>query len=148
MLKCSSGISIVSPTANLSKAASSRSRSATVGVFRGGNPNSTIRSSLAVLRSSWLDAAKLADAWFIVDRTDGEGSATAELLLEHALERLPNVAQRPTIIAIDSLERLGNAREMCERDGRKLVTRSHKMLRQLSLLYNDEDGAKQEPPPP
>ena len=110
-----------------------------------GSINNLIYLKLKEVFGALLDAAKLADAWFIVDRTDGEGSATAELLLEHALERLPNVAQRPTIIAIDSLERLGNAREMCERDGRKLVTRSHKMLRQLSLLYNDEDGAKQEP---
>ena len=42
-----------------------------------------------------LDAATLAGSWIIVDRTDGSGSATAELLLEMAVER---GGQKPTIL--------------------------------------------------
>ena len=39
-------------------------------------------------------AATLAGAWIVLDRTDGQGSATAEALLDLALE--PYRAPRPT----------------------------------------------------
>ena len=81
--------------------------------------NNLIYSKLKAVFSAMLDAAKLAGSWVVVDRTDGQGSATAEVLIELALER---GAQRPTIVAIDSLERLGRARE---------GGRSHKMIKQL-----------------
>ena len=80
-----------------------------------------------------LDAAALAGAWVIVDRTDGSGSATAELLLEMALER---GSSKPTIVVIDSLERLGEAR-----DG----ARALKALRQLSECFKAEGCTTQSP---
>ena len=90
-------------------------------VMQDGSINNLIFMKLKEVFSALLDAAKLASAWIVVDRTNGQGSATADLLLEFALER---GAQRPTIVVIDSLERLGNARE----GGCK---RAHKMVRQL-----------------
>ena len=72
-----------------------------------GSVNSLIFEKVKAVFSALLDAATLAGSWVVVDRTAGQGSATAEILLEQALER---GAQRPTIVAIDSLERLGNAR--------------------------------------
>lgn len=58
--------------------------------------------------SALLDAATLSNSWIVVDRTLGEGgySATAEYLLELALER---GSRRPTIIVIDSIQRLREA---------------------------------------
>ena len=95
-----------------------------------GSLNTLIFSKLKDVFAATLDACKLAEAWVVVDRTDGQGSATAEILLELALER---GAQKPTIVAIDSLERLGNA---------KPGSRSHDMFKQLRDLYNDEASTK------
>lgn len=41
----------------------------------------------AAVFAALLDAATLAGSWIVVDRTCGNGSATAELLLEMALDR-------------------------------------------------------------
>ena len=100
-------------------------------VMADGSINKLIYMKLKEVFSALLDAATLAGSWIVVDRTNGQGSATAELLLELALER---GAQRPTIVAIDSLERLGSARE---------GTRSHAMLMQLNATFLDEDNASQ-----
>ena len=53
--------------------------------------------------------------------------------------------RRPIVVAIDSLERLGKARERCIRDGKSSATRAHKMIQQLAAIYHDEDNAKHEP---
>jgi len=98
-----------------------------------GSVNNLIFEKVKAVFSALLDAATLAGSWIIVDRTAGQGSATAEILLEQALER---GAQRPTIVAIDSLERLGNAR-----DGRN----SHSIIKQLSKHFSDEECATQNP---
>ena len=88
--------------------------------------NNLIYMRLKEVFSALLDAAAQSGSWVLVDRTDGHGSATAENLIELALER---GAARPTIVSIDSLERLGNAR-----DG----SRSHATLRQLNQLFQHE----------
>ena len=88
-----------------------------------GSINSVIFTKLTEVFAAMVDAAKLAGNWIVVDRTDGSGSATAELLLEMALAR---GSPAPTILVIDSLERLGNAR-----DG----SRSHAIVKQLAELY-------------
>jgi hypothetical protein len=96
--------------------------------------NSIIFTKLKEVFAALVDAATLAGSWIIVDRTDGSGSATAELLLEMALER---GAQRPTILVIDSLERLGLAR-----DG----ARAHKMLYALRDLFEAGDDVINQSP--
>ena len=101
--------------------------------MKDGSINNLIYTKLTQVFAALLDAAALAGSWVIVDRTNGQGSATAEILLELALER---GASRPVIVAIDSLERLGKARA-----GR----RSHQMLKQLCMLFDDADGATQAP---
>lgn len=102
-------------------------------VIGDGSINNLIYTKLKEMFSSLLDAAKLAGSWVIIDRTDGQGSATAEVLIELALER---GAQRPTIVAIDSLERLGKAHDnSC----------SHKMLNQLFKVFHDGENATQKP---
>ena len=98
-----------------------------------GSINNLIFTKLKDVFAATLDAAKLAGAWIVVDRTDGQGSATAEILLELALER---GAQRPVIVAIDSLERMGMA---------KPNTRCHTMIENLAKLYYDPDAASQLP---
>ena len=90
-----------------------------------GSINSVIFTKLTEVFAAMVDAAKLAGNWIVVDRTDGSGSATAELLLEMALAR---GSPAPTILVIDSLERLGNAR-----DG----SRSHAIVKQLAELCVD-----------
>jgi hypothetical protein len=95
--------------------------------------NNVVFMKLKEVFCALLDAAALAGSWIIVDRTDGQGSASAELLLELALDR---GVQRPIIVAIDSLERLGWARE-----GR----RAHRMLNQLNQLFHNDEGASQTP---
>jgi hypothetical protein len=52
-----------------------------------------------------LDAAALSNNWIVVDRSSNRSakSATAELLLELAMEQTD---QRPTVIVIDTRERL------------------------------------------
>ena len=102
-------------------------------VMADGSINRLILSKLKEVFGALLDAATLAGSWIVVDRTDGRGSASAELLLELALER---GAQRPVIVAIDSLERLGRARE---------GTTSHAMLTKLNKLFRDDEGASQMP---
>jgi len=99
-----------------------------------GSINNIIFTKLKEVFAAMLDAATLAGSWIIVDRTDGSGSATAELLLEMAVER---GAQKPTILVIDSLERLGLAH-----DG----SRSHKIISQLHELFiSGESFVTQEP---
>jgi len=98
-----------------------------------GSINNLIYTKLKGVFSALLDAANLADSWVVIDRTDGQGSATAEVLLELALER---GAQRPTIVAIDSLERLGRARE---------GSRAQRMLKQLCTMFHDEENASHAP---
>lgn len=98
-----------------------------------GSINNLIYMKLKGLFSSLLDAATLSGAWLVVDRTGSQSSATAELLLELALER---GASRPVIVAVDSLERLGSAR-----DGQ----RAHAMLKQLCSLFHNPEGASQAP---
>ena len=66
--------------------------------------NNIIFTKLKEVFAALVDAATLAGSWIIVDRTAGSGSATAEILLEMALER---VSSKPTVLVIDSLERLG-----------------------------------------
>jgi hypothetical protein len=95
--------------------------------------NNIIYVRLKEVFSALLDAATLSGSWIVVDRTGGQGSATAEVLLELALAR---GAQRPVILAVDSLERLGKARE---------GSNAHGMLRQLNALFNNEDAAHQNP---
>lgn len=102
-------------------------------VLTDGSINNLIYTKLKEVFNALLDAAKQADAWIVVDRTNGQGSATAEVFLELALER---GAQRPTIVAIDSLERLGEGR-----DG----NRAHSVLRQLCKAFHDEDNVNQSP---
>jgi len=92
--------------------------------------NTLIFTKLTEVFSALLDAVKLNDSWVLVDRTAGQGSATAEVLLENALQR---GAVRPTIVAVDSLERLGNAREGCN---------SLRIMKQLSDLYDDENATQ------
>ena len=95
--------------------------------------NNIIFTKLKEVFAALLDAATLAGNWIIVDRTDGSGSATAELLLEMALER---GSSRPTILVIDSLERLGSARE---------GFRALKVLRQLKTCFANSDCTTQTP---
>ena len=92
-----------------------------------------IYTKLTEVFSALLDAATLAGAWIVLDRTDGQGSATAEALLDLALER---GAQRPTIVVVDSLERLGRARS---------GSRAHKMLHQLCRIFHDSENATPSP---
>ena len=47
-----------------------------------GSINNIIFTKVKEVFAALLDAATLAGSWVIVDRTDGQGSATAELLLE------------------------------------------------------------------
>ena len=58
---------------------------------------------LITIFSAVLDAAAMSNNWVLVDRTNGSGSSTAELLLELAMYQ---TTQRPVIIVIDSIERL------------------------------------------
>jgi len=95
--------------------------------------NNVIYTKLKETFAALLDAAVLSGSAIVVDRTAGMGSATAEILLELAIERL---STKPTIIAVDSLERLGKA---------KSSTRAHRMIEQLSDLYHTEDAASQAP---
>ena len=97
-----------------------------------GSVNNLIFEKVKAVFGALLDAATLAGAWVVVDRTGGQGSATAELLIEQALER---GAQRPTIIAIDSLERLGTARD----GGRN----AHSVLKQLNTIFKDSETTTQ-----
>lgn len=92
--------------------------------------NTLIFTKLTEVFSALLDAVKLNESWILVDRTAGQGSATAEFLLEKALD---SGAVRPTIVAIDSLERLGSAREGCN---------SGRIMKQLSDMYDDENAVK------
>jgi hypothetical protein len=98
-----------------------------------GSINKLIYTRLQEVFGAFLDAAAVAGSWIVVDRTCGQGSATAELLIEQALER---GAQRPIILAIDSLERLGKAR-----DG----SRSHGIIKQLNRMFVDDEAASQNP---
>ena len=50
-----------------------------------GSINNVIFTKVKEVFAALLDAATLGGSWVIVDRTDGSGSATAELLLEMAL---------------------------------------------------------------
>ena len=92
-----------------------------------GSINNIIFTKVKEVFAALLDAAVLAGNWVIVDRTDGSGSATAELLLEMALER---ITTKPVILVIDSLERLGKAR-----DG----SRSIKIIQQLHDIFMDDE---------
>jgi len=99
-----------------------------------GSINTVLYTKLTEVFAAMVDAATLAGNWIVVDRTDGSGSATAELLLELALAR---GGTKPTILVIDSLERLGKARSS---------SRSHVLLQQLSALYSaGEDYMTQDP---
>jgi len=100
-------------------------------VMKDSSINNLIYTRLKEVFAALIDAAVLAGSAIVVDRTAGQGSATAELLLELALERINS---KPMIIAIDSLERLGKA---------KSSTRAHKMIEQLAELYFTEDAASQ-----
>lgn len=92
-----------------------------------GSINNIIFTKLKEVFAALLDAATLAGSWVIVDRTDGSGSATAELLLEMAIER---GTQKPYVLVIDSLERLGKGHDGCN---------SHKILKQLGELFKSGD---------
>jgi hypothetical protein len=100
--------------------------------------NNLIYTKVKEVFSSLIDAATLSGAWLLIDRTDGQGSATAEVLLEAALERQRGAGSGngPTIVAVDSLERLGNARK---------GSRAHEMLKQLNAMVMDEENASQNP---
>jgi len=89
--------------------------------------NNLIFMKLKAVFAAMLDAATLAGSWVVVDRTDGSGSATAELLLEMAIER---GTSKPTVLVIDSLERLGSSRE---------GSRSRKVMAQLRDLFASGD---------
>ena len=95
--------------------------------------NNIIFSKLKEVFSAMLDAATLGGSWVVVDRTDGSGSATAELLLEMAVAR---GTSRPVVLVIDSLERLGGAR-----DGARAI----KTLMQLRECFLNEDCTTQAP---
>ena len=97
-----------------------------------GSINNIIFTKVKEVFAALLDAAVLGGSWVIVDRTDGSGSATAELLLEVALER---IAKKPVILVIDSLERLGKSRE---------GSRSRKIIKQLHDVFIDEECTTQE----
>ena len=92
-----------------------------------GSINNVIFTKVKEVFAALVDAIMLSNGWLIIDRTDGSGSATAELLLELALER---GTSRPAIVVIDSLERLGKGRE---------GSRARKMLKQLHDLFMNED---------
>lgn len=92
--------------------------------------NNLIYDKLKDTFCALLDAAAVAGSWVVVDRTRGGGSAAAELLIEQALCR---GAQRPIIVAIDSLERLGKARK---------GSQSHAMVQQLSSLFANENASQ------
>ena len=98
-----------------------------------GSINNIIYTKLTEVFAALVDAATLAGNWIVVDRTDGSGSATAEILLELALSR---GAVKPVIIVIDSLERLGSA---------KTGSNSHGLLRQLQESFAKEGIFSQEP---
>lgn len=89
--------------------------------------NTLIFTKLTEVFGALLDSVKVNDSWILVDRTEGKESATAEYLLEMALEK---GATRPNIIVIDSLERLGQAHDGCN---------SGRMMKQLSELHDDEN---------
>ena len=95
---------------------------------RTGSINSLIFTKLTEVFAAMVDAATLAGNWIVVDRTDGSGSATAELLLEMALQR---GTSSPTILVIDSLERLGNA---------AAGSRSQAIIQQLGSLFSAAVG--------
>ena len=98
-----------------------------------GSINNVLFTKLKEVFAALLDACTLGGSYIVVDRTDGAGSATAELLLEMALER---GAQKPVIVVIDSLERLGKSKE---------GARSRRVLKQLHDLFMTEDVLSPEP---
>jgi hypothetical protein len=98
-------------------------------VLQDGSINDLIFMKLKDVFSAMLDAAVLSNSWLIVDRTDGSGSATADLILEMAIAR---GSSRPYIIAIDSLERLASAHPGAS---------ASEMFRQLRDFATDADCA-------
>ena len=64
--------------------------------------NQLIFQKLITIMSSVVDACAMSNSWLLINRCASQ-SATAELLLELAMER---TAQRPTIIVLDSFDRL------------------------------------------
>ena len=67
--------------------------------------NQLIFQRMITTMAAVLDAAALSNNWILIDRTTNRSakSATAELLLELAMEQTD---QRPTVLVIDTLERL------------------------------------------
>ena len=67
--------------------------------------NTLIFQKLITTMAAVLDAAALSNNWILIDRTSNRSakSATAELLLELAMEQTD---QRPTVLVIDTVERL------------------------------------------
>jgi hypothetical protein len=64
--------------------------------------NTLVFQKLITTMSSVVDACAMSNNWLVVNRLEGS-SATADLMLEFALER---TAARPTVLVIDSMSRL------------------------------------------
>ena len=71
--------------------------------------NHVLLRKLLATFGALIEAAVNSDSWIVVDRTSINMSATAELLLELALQKQDASAKRPTILVVDSYDRLDDA---------------------------------------
>jgi len=103
--------------------------------------NTLIFQKMISTMAAVLDAACLSNNWILIDRTSNRSakSATAELLLELAMEQTD---QRPTVLVIDTVERLEEFDSVAAREQLELLRR---LGRSAMPIGDYEENATAEP---